>query len=111
MALRSWTALLTRTPTIACLFSRDFFDRQKKLCVGHNDAERYRKQANTDQEELNYPEIVHEALSESELDETCLLNLYGLAAQMHAHIVSMMKELEAPGCGSLCCTTSSTRPR
>jgi len=84
------------------MLPRDFFNREEKVHVKvyahHNDVERYRKKANTDQKEQNHPEIVHEALSEGEIHETWLLNHYSLAVNTHAHIASMIEELDCPGC-------------
>ena len=56
MTLSSWTAFLTSTATLTVL-SQDFFNRREKVYADRNDAERYRKQANTNQKALSHSRL------------------------------------------------------
>ena len=90
-------------------FHRDFLSRQEKACSrlavyhgwpkGRDDAEEYRRAANTNQKQLHPPAIAHNEMPERELDERWLGQHYVLAVDIHAQITHMLEQVDGPGCG------------
>ena len=62
-------------------------------------AEQHRKIADTTAKPDYTPEIVRDSLPEHELDEQRLLQHYGLAVHLHAHLTSIMESMDGQACG------------
>ena len=90
-------------------FHRDFFNRQDKAYLrlvvhygwpnGRDDAIKYRRTANTNQNQLHHPAIAHNDMPERKFDERWLGQHYGLAVYIHSHITCMLVHIEEAGCG------------
>ena len=89
------------------MLPRGFFDRQEQLSskLGKyyqrtkEQAEECRKKTNTTAKLDYIPEIVHDSLPEHGLDEQRLLQHYGLAVHLHAHLTSIVERIDGQGCG------------